>query len=183
MAGIVSSCLRGYKSSNHHRIQNLRITAVTSPHNLSDEDLSEFRFTHLHLWYERLIILCVNGYFQPVFYNAKATPPAKSTFFYTGLIQCAKCGKNYRRKTTATQVVWICSTFNTRGKKYCASKQIPESTLDALVDQVVKNPMDIKKIIADEDGGLRWWKWHRTAAVPAAEIFWLPRWKIQGVLR
>lgn len=86
--------------------------------------------------------------------SRKATPPAKSTFFYTGLIQCAKCGKNYRRKTTATQVVWICSTFNTRGKKYCASKQIPESTLDALVAQVVKNPMDIKKIIADDGNTL-----------------------------
>ena len=78
------------------------------------------------------------------------SPPSQASFFYTGLIQCAKCGKNYRRKTTATRVVWICSTFNTRGKKYCASKQIPESTLDALVAEVAKHPSDIQKIIADD---------------------------------
>lgn len=80
----------------------------------------------------------------------KVTPPAKPTFFYTGLIHCAKCGKNYRRKTTPTRVVWICATFNTRGKKYCASKQIPESTLDDLVAEVVSDPADIQKIIADD---------------------------------
>ena len=82
------------------------------------------------------------------------TPPAKTTFFYTGLIQCAKCGKNYRRKTTVTRVVWICATFNTRGKKYCASKQIPESTLDALVAEVTKKPTGIQKIIADDGNTL-----------------------------
>ena len=84
----------------------------------------------------------------------KATPLAKATFFYTGLIQCAKCGKNFRRKTTITQVVWICGTYNTRGKKYCASKQIPESTLDALVAEVVSDPTDIQKIIADDGNTL-----------------------------
>lgn len=86
--------------------------------------------------------------------SRKSTPPVKPTFFYTGLIQCAKCGKNYRRKTTATQIVWICATFNTRGKKYCASKQIPESTLDALVAEVVRSPADIEKIIADDGNTL-----------------------------
>lgn len=62
--------------------------------------------------------------------------------------------KNYRRKTTAARVVWICATFNTRGKKYCASKQIPEETLDALVAQVTRNPADIQKIIADDGNTL-----------------------------
>jgi len=83
-----------------------------------------------------------------------ATPPAMEKFPYTGLIQCAKCGKNFRRKTTATRVVWICSTFNTRGKKYCAPKQIPEATLDALVAEVAKKPSDIKKITADDGNTL-----------------------------
>lgn len=83
-----------------------------------------------------------------------ATPPAMEKFPYTGLIQCAKCGKNYRRKTTATRVEWICSTFNTRGKKYCASKQIPESTLDSLVAEVAKKPSDIKKITAADGNTL-----------------------------
>lgn len=52
---------------------------------------------------------------------------AKSVF--TGKIQCSICGKNYRRKTTLYNTVWCCSTFNTRGKAYCASKVIPEETL------------------------------------------------------
>lgn len=48
---------------------------------------------------------------------------------FTGKIRCGICGKNYRRKTTATGIVWICSTFNVRGRKFGASKQIPEETL------------------------------------------------------
>ena len=86
--------------------------------------------------------------------SRKITPPAKPVFTYTGLIQCAKCGKNYRRKTTKTQVVWVCATFNTKGKRYCASKQIPEITLDALVGEITNDPANIKKIIADDDNTL-----------------------------
>lgn len=53
-----------------------------------------------------------------------------SVYPFTGKIQCCCCGKNYRRKTTATGVVWICATYNTKGKKYCpTAKQIPENTL------------------------------------------------------
>lgn len=49
---------------------------------------------------------------------------------FTGKIQCGCCGKNYRRKTTTTGIVWICATYNTKGKKYCpTAKQIPENTL------------------------------------------------------
>lgn len=50
---------------------------------------------------------------------------------FTGKIRCSICSKNYRRKTTSTGFVWICATFNTKGKKHCASKQIPEETLKA----------------------------------------------------
>ncbi len=57
----------------------------------------------------------------------KCGPGVKSVF--TGKIQCSICGKNYRRKTTPHNTVWCCSTFNTRGKAYCASKVIPEETL------------------------------------------------------
>ena len=52
------------------------------------------------------------------------------TYPFTGKIKCGYCFKNYRRKTTATGVVWICSTYNTKGKKHCPkSKQIPEEKL------------------------------------------------------
>lgn len=56
--------------------------------------------------------------------------PTTPVYPFTGKIQCCCCGKNYRRKTTATGIVWICATYNTKGKKYCpTAKQIPENTL------------------------------------------------------
>ena len=53
-----------------------------------------------------------------------------SVYPFTGLIKCGCCGKSYRRKTTATGIVWICSTYNRKGKKYCpTAKQLPEDKL------------------------------------------------------
>lgn len=63
-------------------------------------------------------------------------PKEQKRYPFTGLLICGNCGKNYRRKVTATQPVWICATYNTRGKKYCDSKQIPESTLSAITAEV-----------------------------------------------
>lgn len=67
--------------------------------------------------------------------------PAKSTavvYPFTGKIQCQSCGKNYRRKTTVTGIVWICATYNTKGKKYCpTAKQIPENTLISVCCEVL----------------------------------------------
>lgn len=67
--------------------------------------------------------------------------PTKSTtvvYPFTGKIKCQCCGKNYRRKTTPTGIVWCCATYNTRGKKYCPkSKQIPENTLIDLCCEVL----------------------------------------------
>ena len=42
---------------------------------------------------------------------------------------CEECGRHYRRKTIHSCIVWICETFNTQGKRFCASKQVPEETL------------------------------------------------------
>jgi DNA invertase Pin-like site-specific DNA recombinase len=53
----------------------------------------------------------------------------KKAYPFSGMMVCGNCGKNYRRKTTKTGIVWICSTFNTAGKAACAAKQIPEETL------------------------------------------------------
>ena len=55
--------------------------------------------------------------------------------------QCGGCRKNYRRKTTATGIVWICATYNTKGKKYCPiAKQIPENTLSSVCCEVLEIP-------------------------------------------
>lgn len=62
--------------------------------------------------------------------------PGSSTAF-TGKIRCGLCGKKYRRKTTHTGIAWVCATYNTKGKKYCSSKQIPEETLKAVTAKVL----------------------------------------------
>ena len=68
---------------------------------------------------------------------------------------CGNCGKSYRRKVTATQPVWICATYNTQGKKYCDSKQIPESTL-AEVTATVASIEDIEKIVVNNGNRLEY---------------------------
>ena len=74
----------------------------------------------------------------------KFTPRAKpeQPYRFTSLIRCANCGKNYRRKMTATGPVWICSTYNTKGKAVCAVKQIPETTLETVTADIDINRLD-----------------------------------------
>ena len=60
----------------------------------------------------------------------------KGQYAFSGLVECGCCGKHYRRKTTTGGQVWICPTFNAKGKAACPSKQIPESVLEAVVDEV-----------------------------------------------
>jgi len=51
-------------------------------------------------------------------------------------------------------VVWICATFNMYGKSRCASKQIPETTLDAIIQENSINLGSLEKIIADDNNML-----------------------------
>ena len=60
----------------------------------------------------------------------------------TDRIYCGICGKKYRYKVTRLGTpyaapVWLCGTFNYRGKAYCASKQIPEDILKELITSVL----------------------------------------------
>ena len=61
----------------------------------------------------------------------------QNTYPFTGMVVCGGCGKHYRRKITKTGPVWICSTFNTMGKAYCPSKQIPENSLISITEEVL----------------------------------------------
>lgn len=63
-------------------------------------------------------------------------PQPKKAYPLTGKITCAICGKRFRRKTTASRIDWVCSTYNTYGKAHCASKAIPETTLMELIEQI-----------------------------------------------
>ena len=67
------------------------------------------------------------------------TQPVGSKSTFTGKIRCSCCGKNYRRKTTPYNIVWCCSTYNSKGKKYCPdSKVIPEKTLKRAAAEILK---------------------------------------------
>ena len=70
------------------------------------------------------------------------TTGVKPSYPYTGIIKCGICGAAYKRKHTAIgtkydKIVWICSTFNSLGKSFCASKQIPEAILNAKVAEAL----------------------------------------------
>lgn len=82
-----------------------------------------------------------------------AKPQTKTEYPFTGLITCAGCGKHYRRKVTKTGPIWICTTYNTLGKKYCPSKAIPETTLVAITAEI-GDFGKITAITADKDNTL-----------------------------
>lgn len=73
---------------------------------------------------------------------AGCLPIHKETYPFTGKILCDGCGKNYRRKIANAggkyaSPVWICSTFNSKGKVACNSKQIPEDILMTVTANVL----------------------------------------------
>lgn len=40
--------------------------------------------------------------------------------------------------TLYSKPVWICATYNMKGRKYCASKQIPENILQQMTANVLE---------------------------------------------
>ena len=74
------------------------------------------------------------------------------TYPFTRLITCEICGKHYRRKTTPTGVVWICSTYNSQGKAACPSKQIPENKLSEITSDL--DISNISQITAENNNRL-----------------------------
>ena len=69
----------------------------------------------------------------------------KNKYPFSGKLICMECGKNYRRKinnsgTDYAKPVWICSTYNSLGKKHCASKHVPEWALLDLTAEVLSIP-------------------------------------------
>lgn len=78
--------------------------------------------------------------------SSGATHDSKSHYPFTGKIVCGCCGKHYRRKMKRGRPFWICSTYNSKGKRFCpTSKAIPEDVLEAIVND------DIEHITAKEN--------------------------------
>lgn len=61
--------------------------------------------------------------------------PTRSAF--TGKICCVKCGKNYKRGRHGDRVFWNCSTYLTKGSKFCRCSQIPEPLLYSITTEVL----------------------------------------------
>lgn len=64
--------------------------------------------------------------------NAEAAsrkPLERSVF--TGMIHCPRCGKNYKRVNNHGHWGYNCSTYQSKGKRACSGKCIPESALIA----------------------------------------------------
>ncbi len=76
----------------------------------------------------------------------------RNTYTFSGLIVCGCCGDRFRRKTTHGGPVWICKTYNTRGKDACPSKAIPEPVLDQLASEVAFD--DLAEIRAENGNRL-----------------------------
>ncbi len=87
---------------------------------------------------------------------------ASVVFPLTGKIRCGHCGKNFNRKTVRGQKVWICSTYNKRGKDYCHMKQIPEDILCGVITDTVASLDGVDCILADENNLLTIYKYDGT---------------------
>ena len=93
-------------------------------------------------------------------------PQTPCAYPFSGRISCGKCGAHFRRKISGApgykKPVWICDTFNTKGKAYCASKQIPEDILETVTAQAMGIPAfdaaafaaAVKEIRVPENGTL-----------------------------
>lgn len=65
--------------------------------------------------------------------------PAKpmETSVFTGLLECARCGRNYKRCRRNGTVGWNCSTYLQDGRSACPTKKIPEATLVDICNEIL----------------------------------------------
>lgn len=68
-------------------------------------------------------------------YKTNSNP--RKRYPFSGLIKCGICGKSYKRKLKNNKAAWQCSTFLREGKSACPAKQIPESILYSLSNDVL----------------------------------------------
>ena len=85
-------------------------------------------------------------------YGRKRVSAVVTTEGLTGKIFCGQCGKGYNRKITRAgtpyaKPVWICRTFNLKGKALCASRQIPEDILLPIVQEVYDSGVEVERIL------------------------------------
>lgn len=147
----VHRILRNYNYTGNLILQKTyRENHITKKTLVNNGELPKYHATETH---EPIIDLAIFEEVQEeILRRALLHAPKKNTagrYPFSGKIICGKCGKNYRRKTTKSGIVWICSTYNSKGKAACASKQIPEGRLTEVLGDM---PFDT--ITADDGNKL-----------------------------
>lgn len=135
----VLGVLRNYSYTGNLLLQKyFRDDVITKRSRLNEGDLPQYHVQNSHE-----AIVSLNDFWsvqdELERRSQRHAPKGKNYnahYPFSGLIICGNCGKKYRRKVTATGVVWICSTYNHKGKSACASKPIPESALVKSADQI-----------------------------------------------
>jgi len=127
----VSKILRNYIYTGNLLLQRTyRVNHLTKKDLINHGELPKYHATNTH---EPIIdmdtFVAVQDEIQRRAKKHSRSEQPTQSYLFTGMLICDNCKKHYRRKKTAARPVWICSTFNTMGKAYCASKQIPEETL------------------------------------------------------
>ena len=127
--GYIWKILRGYAYTGNLELQRYyRENHITKRYIKNNGELQKYIVTDSH---EPIIdIETFNAVQREIDRRANKVGTRKREYPYSHKIVCDKCGKKYRRKTTSSGHVWICDTYNTKGKIACPSTRIPESSLD-----------------------------------------------------
>lgn len=135
----IKAVLQNYAYTGNLLLQKTRrVDHLTKRDALNNGELPQY---HVQSCHEAIISLrSFNAVQEEMKRRAdKHTHPGvkREEYPFSGKLICACCGKHYRRKITATGPKWICSTFNSQGKTFCQSKQIPEDILIAATEEVI----------------------------------------------
>lgn len=104
--------------------------------------------------------------FRADYYHASKDAP--KVYPYTGKIVCGVCGRTYHRKTTHAgtkyeKIMWLCPTYDSKGKSKCDSKRIPESVLAEIKDEIkeiiVTAPNEFRVTLASGTTFSKQWEW------------------------
>ncbi len=137
--GVIAKLLKNYNYTGNLILQKTyRENHITKKRMVNRGELPQYHATNTH---EAIIPLEMYNAVQAererralCFHN---TTKVADFSAFTGILVCEGCGKHYRRKTTRSRIMWVCSTYNSHGKSACASKQIPETTLQEMVSEVL----------------------------------------------
>ncbi|MDL2205605.1 recombinase family protein [Eubacteriales bacterium OttesenSCG-928-N13] len=82
-------------------------------------------------------------------------PTTRKSYPFSSKMVCGICGDHFRRKIAGSapqykKPVWICHTYNQRGKKHCPSRQIPEDILMEVTARVLGIPEFDSAVFAEQ---------------------------------